>query len=105
MATFPFLASDCSSFPLHFQLARNCTAAIYLLFITEEQEQRVGSEEGAFSGTSAAGEMESFCQLHSCFLSPVIICSSLHLKLPPSAACMQLISGCVLIVWDVGSHF
>lgn len=54
IVTFPFLASD--SVPsLHFQLACNW----YTYYSSEELEQKVRSEEGAFSGTSAASEMES----------------------------------------------
>lgn len=67
------------------------------------KEQKVGGEDGVFSGT---GEMESFCQLHSCFLSSIIICSSEHLNLlAPSAALIQLFSGGVLAAWGEENPF
>lgn len=41
MATFPFLASDCSAFPLHFQLACNCTDGIAII-----HHRRTGTKSG-----------------------------------------------------------
>lgn len=46
LATFPFLASDCSSFPLHFQLACNCTAGVPII-----HHRRAGTKSGKWGGS------------------------------------------------------
>lgn len=46
LATFPFLASDCSSFPLHFQLPCNCTAGTPII-----HHRRAGTKSGKWGGS------------------------------------------------------
>lgn len=46
IATFPFLAPDCSSFPLHFQLTCNCTAGIPII-----HHKRTGTKNGKWGGS------------------------------------------------------
>lgn len=108
-ATFPFLASDCSSFPLHFQLTRSSTNSWYIYYSPQmkgNKRTKSGRWGAGFLGSSATGEMEFFCQLHSCCLSPIIICSSPHLNLlAPSAALIKLFPSCVLAAWDEHNWF
>ena len=51
MATFPFLASDCNSFPLHFQLACNYTNSWYIYYSSQKKgnkRTKSGRWEGSF---------------------------------------------------------
>lgn len=62
MATLPFLPSDCSCFPLHFQLACNYTNSWYIYYSSQRKgnkRTKVGGEEGSFLGSSGAAEIES----------------------------------------------
>lgn len=108
-ATFPFLASDCNSFPLHFQLTCSYKNSWYIYYSPQmkgNKRTKSGRWGWSFLGSSATGKKEFFCQLHSCCLSPIIICSSPHLNLlVPSVAPVQLFSSWVLAVWDEHNCF